>query len=176
MAYREDEVLEMKPRDKKAPCKRWVIELEATTPSSVSSADFLIAASRTGSRAGLRPSPPSAGSAGGIRLYHLSLGITACMLSLESSAEILIAPWQPGRSAPLSTISQRHRRGLASVNPQVPFPDPFHGVFRDLQVSRASSTLPHHPMPHASAPPGDCPAQACVATNVRERWDPLSKF
>ena len=68
MAYREDEVLEMKPRDKKAPCKRWVIELEATTPSSVSSADFLIAASRPGSQGGLRPSPPSGSSAGGIQL------------------------------------------------------------------------------------------------------------
>ncbi len=50
VAYRDDELLEMKPRDKGAPCKRFVIELDATTPSSVSSSDFLIAASHPGSR------------------------------------------------------------------------------------------------------------------------------
>ena len=33
VAYRDDELLEMKPRDKGAPCKRFVIELDATTPS-----------------------------------------------------------------------------------------------------------------------------------------------
>ncbi len=63
MAYRDDEKLEPKPRDKRALCKRFVIELEARTPSSATSADFLIAASRPSAHA--RPSsPPSATSRG----------------------------------------------------------------------------------------------------------------
>ncbi|CAL5227205.1 g10122 [Coccomyxa viridis] len=63
VAYRDDEKLELKPRDKRAQCKRFVIELEARTPSSATSADFLIAASRPSARA--RPlSPPSANSRG----------------------------------------------------------------------------------------------------------------
>ena len=63
VAYRDDELLEMKPRDKGAPCKRFVIELDATTPSSVSSSDFLIAASHPGSRI-LQFTPSSATSRG----------------------------------------------------------------------------------------------------------------
>ena len=63
VAYRDDEKLELKPRDKRAQCKRFVIELEARTPSSATSADFLIAASRPSARA--RPlSPPSANGRG----------------------------------------------------------------------------------------------------------------
>ena len=63
VAYRDDEKLELKPRDKRAQCKRFVIELEARTPSSATSADFLIAASRPGAHA-TPASPPSAGSRG----------------------------------------------------------------------------------------------------------------
>ena len=145
-------MLEMKPRDKKAPCKRWVIELEATTPSSVSSGDFLIAASRPGSRGGLRPSPPSASSAGGIQLQRLSLEITACMPSLESSAEYLITP--------LSAIGQQHRRGLASVNAQTSFsrsfsrsfqrPSGFLSLFNSASSYHASCQCPASWSPSAS--------------------------
>ena len=63
VAYRDDELLEMKPRDKGAPCKRFVIELDATTPSSVTSSDFLITASHPGSRI-LQFTPSSANSRG----------------------------------------------------------------------------------------------------------------
>jgi len=64
VAYRDDEVLEMKPRDKGALCKRFIIELDASTPSSVTSADFLIPASRPSAHG--RPSSlPSATSRGG---------------------------------------------------------------------------------------------------------------
>ena len=63
MAYRDDEVLELKPRGKRSQCKRIVIELEARTPSSATSADFLIAASRPSAHA-RASSPPSATSEG----------------------------------------------------------------------------------------------------------------
>ena len=63
MAYRDDEVLELKPRGRRGQFKRFIIELEARTPSSATSADFLIAASRPSAHA--RPSsPPSATSRG----------------------------------------------------------------------------------------------------------------
>ena len=71
MAYKDDELLEMKPRDKGAPCKRFVIELDATTPSSVNSSDFLIAASRPGSR--LLQFTPSSTASRGVHCNHVLL-------------------------------------------------------------------------------------------------------
>ena len=69
MAYRDDEVLELKPRDKRSQCKRIVIELEARTPSSATSADFLIAASRPSAHA--RASSPPSATSGGMSQPHL---------------------------------------------------------------------------------------------------------
>ena len=74
VAYRDDELLEMKPRNKGAPCKRFVIELDATTPSSVSSSDFLIAASHPGSRI-LQFTPSSTTSRG------VHSAVTCCFLA-----------------------------------------------------------------------------------------------
>ena len=83
MAYRDDELLEMKPRDKGAPCKRFVIELDATTPSSVSSSDFLIAASHPGSR--ILQFTPSSATSRGVRS-----ALTSCFLA----APLTYQPWQ----------------------------------------------------------------------------------
>ena len=87
MAYRDDEVLELKPRGKRSQCKRIVIELEACTPSSATSADFLIAASRPSAHARLS-SPPSATSRGMLcshDLLVLGLGWTICKAAKQAS-------------------------------------------------------------------------------------------
>ena len=94
VAYRDDELLEMKPRDKGAPCKRFVIELDATTPSSVSSSDFLIAASHPGSR--ILQFTPSSATSRGVHTAHTCCFHTAPLThqpqqaaSLERSPESL---------------------------------------------------------------------------------------
>ena len=123
MAYRDDELLEMKPRDKGAPCKRFVIELDAATPSSVNSSDFLIAASHAGSRI-LQFTPSSATSRG----VHCSLVWCCLALPLLRShgrrpalrgfwfVALLSVPLEQMRACPTSVAAACHVTSVRCVH------------------------------------------------------------